>query len=79
MEYLGIDIGGTGIKGAIVNVETGELLTERIRIKTPQPATPAAVMATARELKTQLDWHGPVGLGFPAARMDGIDLTIASR
>ena len=40
---LGIDIGGTGIKGAPVNVETGELLCERVRIDTPQPATPEAV------------------------------------
>lgn len=67
MEYLGIDIGGTGIKGAVVNVETGELVTERIRVLTPQPATPQAVMETAKEVMEAHGWQGPVGVGFPAA------------
>ena len=47
MEILGIDIGGTGIKGAIVDTSTGELVTERKRLLTPQPATPKAVIETS--------------------------------
>ncbi len=64
---LGIDIGGTGIKGAIVDIKKGELVTERIKIKTPQPATPEAVIATVKELVTQFAWKGKIGCGFPAA------------
>ena len=50
MELLGIDIGGSGIKGAMVNTTTGKLITERLRLKTPQPSTPEAVAATIKEL-----------------------------
>lgn len=78
MKILGVDIGGSGIKGAIVDTETGELLCERIRIETPQPATPAAVVGALRELVTQLDWQGPVGCGFPAAIQHGIARTAAN-
>ena len=67
MEVLGIDIGGTGIKGAIVDTKKGELITERLRIPTPQPATPEAVINTVNELVNQLSWQGPIGCGFPAA------------
>ena len=45
MLILGVDIGGSGIKGAIVDTEKGELVTDRYRIETPQPATPEAVAA----------------------------------
>ena len=67
MEILGLDIGGSGIKGAIVNTTTGELVTERHRIPTPQPATPEAVIDTAAQIVDHFDWHGPMGCGFPAA------------
>ncbi len=67
MEILGIDVGGTGIKGAIVDTKTGNLLTERHRIPTPKPATPEAVIETICKLVKEFDWHGPVGCGFPAA------------
>ena len=53
MEILGIDIGGSGIKGAIVDTATGELKSERIRLVTPQPATPEAVAQTLNELVDQ--------------------------
>ena len=78
MEYLGIDIGGTGIKGAVVNVETGELVTERLRVLTPQPATPAAVVETVRKIKEQHQWHGPIGIGFPAAIRSSIVKTASN-
>ena len=67
MEVLGIDIGGTGIKGAIVDTKEGTLVTERHRIATPQPATPKAVIETVEEIIKEFDWHGPIGCGFPAA------------
>ena len=66
MEVLGVDIGGTGIKGAIVDTKTGQLLTERHRVPTPQPATPAAVFETVKELIDHFDWHGVVGCGLPS-------------
>lgn len=71
-EILGIDVGGTGIKGAIVDVETGVLVTERIRIATPQPATPMAVAATVQQLIDELEYKGPVGVGFPAIVRRGV-------
>jgi len=67
VEILGIDIGGTGIKGAPVDTLTGELLGERFRLLTPSPATPAAVSATVAEVAAHFSWHGPIGCGFPAA------------
>ena len=65
MELLGIDIGGSGIKGAIVDTETGELLTERHRIPTPQPAFPIAVANVVQQIVEHFDWQGPVGCCFP--------------
>ena len=66
MEILGIDIGGTGIKGAVVNVDTGELVSERHRIPTPKGANPEAVSNTIKELIDHFQWNGKVGCGFPA-------------
>ena len=66
MEILGVDIGGTGIKGAIVDTKKGQLLTERMRIPTPQPATPEAVINTIKELIDHFQWHGVVGCGLPS-------------
>ena len=65
MEILGIDIGGSGIKGAPVNVETGEQLEERFRIPTPQPSTPEAVADVIKQIVDHFNWKGPVGCGFP--------------
>lgn len=67
MKVLGIDIGGTGIKGAIVDTKKGILITERVRIPTPDPATPQAVIDTVIELVREFDYKGPIGCGFPAA------------
>ena len=64
---LGIDVGATGIKGAIVDPKTGKLLTERIKIKTPKPATPEAVLLVIKELKRKLKYGGEkIGIGFPS-------------
>lgn len=65
MEVLGIDIGGSGIKGAIVDLRTGKFISERHRIPTPQPATPSNVANTVKKLVDFFDWKGDVGCGFP--------------
>jgi polyphosphate glucokinase len=75
MKILGIDVGGTGIKGAIVNTETGELISKRRRIATPQPATPEAVAETIQKLIEHFKWEGPVGCGFPTPLKNGKCLT----
>ena len=71
MKILGIDIGGSGIKAAIVNTENGELLTERHRIKTPKPATPNTVSKVVKKMIKYFDWKGAVGCCFPTIIVDG--------
>ncbi|MDX6747275.1 ROK family protein [Polaribacter sp. PL03] len=71
MKILGIDIGGSGIKGAIVNTKTGELLTERFRIATPKPATPEAVAKVVSEMVAHFNWKKAVGCSFPTTIVDG--------
>lgn len=78
MHVLGLDIGGSGIKGAPVDTDTGQMLGERFRIPTPQPATPEAVFTTATEILRHWDWQGPVGCGFPAAVQHGTVRTAAN-
>jgi polyphosphate glucokinase len=78
MQILGIDVGGSGIKGAPVDTGTGQLLAERFRIKTPKGAEPEDVAAVAAEIVRHFDWHGPVGIGFPAAVKHGIVKTAAN-
>ncbi len=64
-KVMGIDIGGTGVKAALVDTRSGAMTTERVRLPTPQPATPAAVMEAIESLRRQLQWRGTVGCGFP--------------
>jgi len=78
MHILGVDIGGSGIKGAVVDTKTGELVTERHRIETPQPATPEAVAGVLKQLVQHFDWSGPVGCGFPASIQHGVARTAAN-
>jgi polyphosphate glucokinase len=66
MDFIGLDIGGSGIKAAVVDTETGRLVTDRVRLKTPEGAEPAAVADTAVEVIKHFDYRGPVGCGFPA-------------
>lgn len=75
---LGIDVGGTGIKGAPVTIATGELKGERFRIKTPHPATPEAVVQTIGEVTRHFAWKGPIGIGFPAVIKEGVIRTAAN-
>jgi polyphosphate glucokinase len=69
---FGIDIGGSGMKAAVVDLTTGELRTDRKRIKTPKPATPEAMADVVRKLVEFHDWSGPVGVAFPAVVQRGI-------
>lgn len=78
MNVFGLDVGGSGIKGAPVDTTTGKLLTERFRIPTPQPATPDAMIATAAEVVAHFAWRGPVGCGFPAVVKAGVVHTAAN-
>jgi len=78
---VGIDIGGTGIKGAIVDVESGELLTDRIKKPTPEGGEPDAIVAVVKQIVDELgldDDAIPVGVCFPAAIMDGKTLSAAN-
>lgn len=74
----GVDIGGTGIKGAIVDVETGALVTDRVRLLTPHPATPQSVVPVVAELVKGAGYDGPVGCAFPAVIKGGEAKTAAN-
>jgi polyphosphate glucokinase len=78
MQVLGIDIGGTGIKGAPVDIATGKLLADRNKIATPQPATPEAVAEIVREVAQSFGWTGPVGATFPGVVTKGTIRTAAN-
>lgn len=75
MHYLGIDIGGSGIKGALVDTASGRLASERIRVKTPVSFGIKKVTGKVARLAARFDHAGAVGVGFPAAVSDGIVLT----
>ncbi|GHH64982.1 polyphosphate glucokinase [Streptosporangium violaceochromogenes] len=78
MEALGIDIGGSGIKGAPVDVTTGELTRERLRLATPAPSRPKAVAEVVAEIAGHFDWTGPVGVTFPGVVIDGVARSAAN-
>lgn len=75
---MGVDIGGSGVKGAIVNLDTGELHTDRIRVDTPKPATPEAVARVVADIVAQFGWSGPVGVTVPAVVKDGVTYSAAN-
>ncbi|MGO1924917.1 polyphosphate--glucose phosphotransferase [Brachybacterium tyrofermentans] len=77
---FGIDIGGSGIKGAPVDLKKGDLVADRIRLTTPQPSTPDAVADTVAELISSYDIADgmPVGVTFPAVIQNGVALTAAN-
>ena len=78
MEILGIDIGGSGIKGAIVDTRSGALLTPRQRIPTPEPAKPEPMAEVVAEIARHFEWSGPIGCGFPAPIIAGVAMTAAN-
>lgn len=75
---FGIDIGGSGIKGAPVDLDGGRLADERVRIPTPQPATPEAVAGVVGEILDRFGWDGPFGCTFPAVVQHGVTRTAAN-
>lgn len=78
MDVLGIDIGGSGIKGAPVNILTGELNADRYRIPTPDMSTPENVAEVVGEVARYFQWRGPIGCTFPAIVRHGVVYTAAN-
>jgi len=78
MHILGIDIGGSGVKAGVVDVDKGCLVGERLRIPTPVPATPQAVQAAVVSLVREFSWKDAVGCGFPGVIHDGRAMTAAN-
>ena len=82
---IGIDIGGTGMKGGIVDLRTGNLVSERFRIPTPQPATPQAIAQVARQIVDELqsreiapEPYSAIGVDFPAVVKNGVVFSAAN-
>ena len=78
MQAFGIDIGGTGIKGAPVDLATGKLVTARKKIATPHPATPEAVTEVVKEVAQSFGWTGAAGATFPGVVVNGTIRTAAN-
>jgi polyphosphate glucokinase len=78
VEVLGIDIGGTGIKAAPVDVAAGVLTAPRVKVLTPRPARPDAVAAEVRGLVAKFGWTGPAGVTFPGVVFNGTICTAAN-
>lgn len=75
---FGIDVGGSGVKGAIVDLETGQLVGERFRLPTPQPATPDAVADAVAAVVHEFGWTGPLGVTYPGVVTHGVVRTAAN-
>ncbi|MCV7400690.1 ROK family protein [Mycobacterium fragae] len=75
---FGVDVGGSGIKGGIVDLDTGLLIGERFKLLTPQPATPAAVAKTIAAVVNEFGWSGPLGVTYPGVVKDGVAQTAAN-
>lgn len=75
---LGVDVGGSGIKGALVDIDKGELITERFRLETPQPSNPKNVAKTFAEVVKHFNYEGPIGCGFPAVMKNGVAYTASN-
>lgn len=71
-QILGIDVGASGIKGAVVDLKNGKLSGERFRVPTPQPSTPEAMAAAFSEIAEFFNYKGPIGCGFPSIVKNGV-------
>ncbi|MDT0277959.1 polyphosphate--glucose phosphotransferase [Blastococcus goldschmidtiae] len=78
MQGFGVDIGGSGIKGCLVDLEKGQLLGERLRIETPQPALPDPVYDAVGRIVTHFGWTGRLGVTFPGVMKHGVAHTAAN-
>ncbi|HST66022.1 MAG TPA: ROK family protein [Mycobacteriales bacterium] len=75
---FGVDIGGSGIKGAIVDLDKGDLATERVKYLTPHPSTPEAVAEVVARLVSEAGWSGDLGATFPAVIKNGVAKSAAN-
>jgi polyphosphate glucokinase len=75
---FGVDVGGSGIKGGIVDLETGQLIGDRFKLPTPQPATPSAVAKTIAAVVNEFGWSGPLGVTYPGVVTQGVVQTAAN-
>src|SRR4029078_9013246 len=75
---FGIDVGGSGVKGAIVDLDTGQLIGERFKLETPQPATPDAVAKTVAAVAKEFGWTEKLGVTYPGVVTAGIVRTAAN-
>jgi len=75
---FGVDVGGSGIKGGIVDLDTGQLIGDRFKLLTPQPATPSAVAKTIAAVVNEFGWTGPLGVTYPGVVTNGIVQTAAN-
>lgn len=78
MKTLGIDIGGSALKGALVDTKTGKLRSERFRIDTPDNLTPAEMAGAVKAMAANFSWQGPIGIGFPGVIEDATIWTSAN-
>ena len=75
---FGVDVGGSGVKGGVVDLDTGKLIGERFKLLTPQPSTPAAIAETVAEVVRHFDWTGPLGVTYPGVVVNGVVQTAAN-
>lgn len=78
MITLGIDIGGSGIKGALVDTKSGKMVTDRLRIPTPKPAKPKAVIKVLKQMVDHFEYSGPIGVGIPSVVINGVTFSAAN-
>jgi polyphosphate glucokinase len=75
---LGVDVGGSGVKGGLVNLDTGQLIGDRFKLLTPHPATPSAVAKTIAAVVNEFGWSGPLGVTYPGVVRNGVAQTAAN-
>lgn len=75
---LGIDVGGTGVKGAIFDIDQGILISEKVKFATPEPKDPRAISSCVKKIVAELDWDGPIGIGFPAIVKKGVSASASN-
>jgi len=78
VQGFGVDIGGSGIKGCLVDLEKGQLIGERLRIETPQPSLPDPVYDVVGRIVNHFGWSGRVGVTFPGVMKNGVAHTAAN-
>jgi polyphosphate glucokinase len=78
VQGFGVDIGGSGIKGCLVDLDKGELIGERIRVETPQPSHPDAIYAVVADIVSQFGWTERIGVTFPGVMRHGVAYTAAN-